>query len=131
MRSQWMTDFRKDERGTASIESLFWIPLFIYLLVLITDVSLIFYGKAQALRIVQDGNRAYSVNQFANDTAAEAFILTRLQSYSPSSTVDTKVADGLITTEAVLKASELMSIGSIPGFSDKTIVVTAQHFKEQ
>jgi Flp pilus assembly protein TadG len=131
MSRQFFADFKNDERGTASIESLFWIPMFIYLLVLITDVSLIFYGKAQALRIIQDGNRALSVKIIDDAPAAQAYILGRLQDYSPDATATTSVTDNIITTTASLKVRDLMSIGSLPGFNNMDIFVTSQHFLEQ
>ena len=127
----WRQQFVKDERGSATIETLIWVPMFVYLLVLITDVSLIFYGKAQALRIIQDGNRALSVRHLNNTDEAEAYVLAQLATYTGAATVNTSIADGMITTVAVMPASDLMAIGSIPGFSDNTLNITAQHFLEQ
>ena len=107
------------------MESLLWIPIFVYLLVLITDVSLIYYGKAQALRTIQDGNRALSVRFIADASAAQDFVETRLQGYAPSVEVTTTINNGIVTTSAIMPASELMAVGSIPTFRDTMISVTA------
>ena len=135
MTARWFKRFVQDDRGSATIESLLWFPLFVYLLLLITDVSFIFYGKAQALRIVQDGNRALSIKYPGVTTAAqaEALITANLQRFDPNPEVDTtiNVSTGLIQTIATLDASELMAIGSIPGFGDFEFEVVAQHFQEQ
>lgn len=131
MNWNWTSRFWNDERGSASIEGLLWVPIFVYLLVLITDVSLIYYAKAQALRTIQDGNRALSVRFLSDASAAENFVETRLQGYAPSVAVTTSISNGIVTTSATMPASELMAIGSIPTFRDTMISVTAQHFLEQ
>lgn len=127
----WLKQFHNDERGSATIESLIWIPIFVYLLVLIADVSLVFYGKAQALRIIQDGNRALSVRYLDTTDDAEEFVLAGLASYTDNATVNTSITDGIITTVAAVPARDLMSIGSIPGFNNTTLSISAQHFLEQ
>lgn len=37
--------FNDDDSGAATIESLLWIPMFVFILVLITDVSFILFGR--------------------------------------------------------------------------------------
>jgi len=56
--SQRVKQLRKDEDGFATLEALIWIPIFVFFLVFILDTTFIFFGKAQALRFIQDGNRA-------------------------------------------------------------------------
>ena len=135
MTSRWIKRFTQDERGSATIESLLWFPLFVYLLLLITDVSFIFYGKAQALRIVQDGNRALSIRYpgITTKEAAQSHIRTQLLAFDSNPTVLTTIDNttGLIETKAKISAAELMAIGAIPGFGDFEFEVIAQHFQEQ
>lgn len=131
LKENLISRFRDDERGSATIEALLWMPIFVYLLVLITDVSLVYYGKAQALRAIQDGNRALSVRFLPDEAATQDFVETRLRSHSPSVTATTSISDGIVTTSAKMPASELMAVGSIPTFGDTIILVTAQHFLEQ
>jgi len=122
--------FRKDQDGTATIESLLWMPIFFFLFILITDVSFLFYGKAQTLRIIQDGNRAYSVNRFDTDAEASAYIQGQIRVFSPLATVVTTVTNGIIQTSATLPASDLMAVGTIPNFVSSEISVTSQQFME-
>jgi Flp pilus assembly protein TadG len=130
MYTNFLKRFKEDESGTATIESLLWMPIFFYLFILITDVSFIFYGKAEALRIIQDGNRAYSVGKFEDNQDASGYIEGRLRTFAPGATVTTSTAAGIITTVATLAASDLMAVGSIPGFLGIEIEVTAQHYQE-
>jgi hypothetical protein len=131
LRSNKCIAFGRDEDGSASIESLFWIPIFVFMLVLILDTSFIFFGKSQALRAVQDGNRALSVGAIADEDAAEEFIVAAMVDHAPGITVETLIEDGIIVSTATMPAKELMIVGSIPVFKDTVISVTAKHFLEQ
>jgi Flp pilus assembly protein TadG len=132
MYTNFLKRFKEDERGTATIESLLWMPIFFYLFILITDVSFIFYGKAQALRIVQDGNRAYSVDGFADNAAASAYITGQLQQFAPNATATTSIISpiGVISTTATIPANDLMAVGAIPQFVGLVVNVTAQQYQE-
>jgi hypothetical protein len=129
--SNLLRQFKEDERGIATIESLLWMPLFFYLFILITDVSFIFYGKAQGLRIVQDGNRAFATN-LLNANEAEERIRTRLNMFAPGSDVRTRYdgLTGLVTTSATIPAASLMAVGSIPNFINLDVRITEQHYRE-
>jgi Flp pilus assembly protein TadG len=122
--------FRDDERGVATVESLLWMPIFFYLFILITDVSFIFYGKAQALRIVQDGNRAYSVDGFPTNAAASAYIQGQLRQFAPTATATTTTSGGIISTTATVPANDLMAVGAIPQFVGLVVNITAQQYQE-
>ncbi|MFG5383291.1 TadE/TadG family type IV pilus assembly protein [Yoonia sp. R2-816] len=127
----WVSRFAKCEDGSATVESLFWFPLFMFILVLVADVSFIFFGKAQALRVIQDGNRALSVGRFNDTESTQDFIAVALQPFSENVVVTTTVQDGVVTSTAKIPTTDLMAVGSIPGINNIDVVVTAQHFLEQ
>lgn len=130
MKNNIFVRFKDDQRGTATVESLLWMPLFFYLFILITDVSFIFFGKAQALRIIQDGNRAFSVGDYQTMPEAETEIQTSLRTIAPTATAtSTLVGGAIIQTVGELPMNELMAVGSIP-FAGENISITAQHFIE-
>lgn len=131
MWSNLFSRFRDDERGLATIESLLWMPVFFYLFILITDVSFIFFSKAEALRIIQDGNRLHATGFFDDDDAdASEYIRAKLSALAPSVVSVTRTTGGLIETNASMSARELMAVGSIPAFADTEIGITSQQYKE-
>lgn len=136
MRSLWggffnkTRRYRKDESGSATVEAVLWFPIFFYFLALIADASLIFSGETRALRIVQDGNRAFAVGKLTSISAAESFIESRLSQLSPSVTVVTTVNNGVVSSTATMPVSELSGIGIIPEFGGLFIKVTAQQLTE-
>ncbi|WP_439156052.1 TadE/TadG family type IV pilus assembly protein [Yoonia sp.] len=130
---QWARRFTKSEDGSASIESLLWIPIFVYFLILVLDVSFIFFGKAQVLQVVQDGNRALSIGVFTTELETEEFVRTALVNYTASPVIDSRIdlATGVVTTDVTVPATDLMVVGSIPVFRGTQIPISAQHFLER
>ncbi len=123
-------NFLIDEDGSASIEAVIWLPVFIMLLGLVVDTSLIFARQAQALRIIQDANRSFSIGRIMTVEATEAMISDRLSPYSPNVEVSTTLDMGLITSTATMPANDLSSLGLIPAFAGVNVSVTAQHMSE-
>ncbi len=123
-------NFLIDEDGSASIEAVIWLPVFIMLLGLVVDTSLIFARQAQALRIIQDANRSFSIGRIMTVEATEAMISDRLSPYSPNVEVSTTLDMGLITSTAIMPANDLSSLGLIPAFAGVNVSVTAQHMSE-
>ncbi len=47
--------------GTATVEAVLWLPVFLLFFCLVADAALVFYNKNQIHRLVQDTNRRLSV----------------------------------------------------------------------
>lgn len=122
--------FWNDESGTATIESLLWMPIFFFLFVLITNASFIFFGKAQALKIIQDGNRAFAVGRILTAAEAQEKILEKLILVAPGAEVTTEDDNFIITTNATFSAIDLMPVKLAPNFTNLKITITSEHFKE-
>ncbi|MBE0414494.1 TadE/TadG family type IV pilus assembly protein [Yoonia sp.] len=129
----WMRRFSRNEDGSATIESLFWIPVFVYFLVLVLDVSFIFFGKAQVLQVVQDANRALSINVLTTEEETEEFVRTSLLNYATHALINSRIdlQTGVVTTDVLVPASDFMVVGSIPVFGSTMIPISAQHFLER
>lgn len=114
-----------------SIEAVLWIPIFVTLLCLVADASLIFGRKAEVLRVVQDANRAMSVGRFRTELETEAFIKDQITGLAPSATIDTTYdsSSGVIRTVVSIPSSDLT--GTSMGFlGSLTIEVSAEHLAE-
>ena len=122
--------FAKDESGSSTIEAVLWLPMFMLLLSMVADASFIFHGQAQALRIVQDGNRAFSVGRLEDAAATQAYIRSNLISLSRGARVTTTLSGGIITTTALISVDDLLAIGSVGALTGFDITVKSQHFLE-
>ena len=122
--------FLRDEEGSVTVEAVLWLPVFFAVLVLITDVSFAFFGKAQALRIMQDGNRAYSLGRFDTTLETQTQIKAAFRGYSPNARVSTVEGGGVVSTTMVIPASDLMLFDSLARITNFNITVQAQHLIE-
>ncbi len=123
-----MGAIRKDQAGSATIEFLIWLPVLMFFLLLVVDVSFVLFGKSQALRIIQDANRAVSVGALEVPEAKQ-FISDSFAPFSSNTTVDMGVVDDkLISTTFSFPIQDLALTYSLPGNGD--ITITAQHFLE-
>lgn len=122
--------FRNDTKGGATVETVLCIPIFVILLGLIIDTSLIFARQSDALRVLQDANRALSIGLVMTTDATEQAIADRLAPLSPNVSVTTTLQDGVIFSRAVMPASDLSNFGFYPAFAGLEITVVAQHLSE-
>lgn len=122
--------FRTNESGSATIEAVLWFPMFVLLLVMVADVSFVFFGQAQAMRILQDGNRAFSVGRITSESDTEVFVVSALAPLTPNPTVTTSLSQGVITTIAEIPVSDLAKIGGFSFLSGYNIIVKSEHFLE-
>ena len=131
-----LSRFLRREEGSSTIEAILWIPLIFTLLIMILDVSFVYFERSQALRLIQDINRAYSVGRFDDEAEATAALRAAIQRISPNAvpaenftTYDSTT--GLITSVVNMPASDLMPVGTVPGLgSNFTIGLSAQHYME-
>lgn len=128
-RSRWRR-FLRDDRGSFTIEALFWLPIFVVVLCMIADTAMIFAKQAQVMRVVQDANRFYAVGRFADAAATQSYILTLVRPMSPGATAVTTLANGVVTTTVTMPARELIATGMLPVLSTTTVRVVLQQMKE-
>lgn len=124
--------FIGQENGSATIEALFWIPLFFFVLILAVDVTLISTAQSRVMRIVQDGNRAYALGRLADAKATQDFIQEAIRPISARAEVASQVNSltKVIVSTVSMPASDLSKIGWLPDFDSLTITVSAQQVKE-
>jgi Flp pilus assembly protein TadG len=130
--------FHRQEGGGVTIEAVLWMPVFVSLLCLVADASLIFGRKAEVLRVVQDANRAMSVGRFRSDgdvdatDLTEAYVKGRINGFAPRATVETTYdsSSGVIRTVVTIPSSDLTANTPIGFLDSLTIEVAAEHLSE-
>lgn len=122
--------FCADESGSATVESLFWMPVFAFFLVLITDISFFFNGRTQAMRILQESNRSYSIGRIETTDELETLVLQRIAPYAETAEVETTIENGVIKTTLSIPARELMATSRIAGLSDLVFDISSIQYIE-
>ncbi len=122
--------FWGDEGATATVEFVLMVPVMVALFGLVIDTALVFGGRSQILRVVQDMNRAVSIGLIRDTTVAEQMIIDSIASFAPAAIAQTTVTSGIISTVVTLPISDLTATGLVTAFKDFTVIVTAQHLAE-
>jgi Flp pilus assembly protein TadG len=122
--------FRRDERGSATIEAVLWLPMFVIFFVMIADVSLVFFRQTEVLRVVQDGNRALSVGRFGGAAEVEQFVKDTIAPMTTRAQVTTTVNSGVINTKALVPVEDLVAVGMFNFLNGYNIAVQSNHYVE-
>ena len=122
--------FRTGEDGTATVESVLWIPIFVWILVLIVNASMIIFEKNQAYRIVQNANRILSTGYMQTEAEVESYIAAQLQDIAPSATVTTTIANGVVTSDVSYQVSDVFMPHVVTELLNVWVTISAQHFME-
>ena len=123
--------FARSESGSSTMEAVVWVPLITFLMAMVADFSFVFYGKSNALRLLQDSNRALSVGQVSTTAEVEDLVRTGFGASANTIEVATQVNSGIIRTQLVVPASTFSTVGVVPGLSKVKISITSQQFLEQ
>ena len=95
------------------------------------NISLVFFSESQILRVVQDGNRAFSLGRLDDATAVENYILNRLSYLDANITIATTISGGFVMTTLKVPASNLMPLNIMTGaFEGVNMNVSAQQIVE-
>jgi len=70
--------FARCEAGSYTIESVIWLPIYVFVLALMMNISMVFFNESQILRVVQDSNRSFAVGRISSLEAAEQYVIDRI-----------------------------------------------------
>ena len=129
-------DFAKDERGSVTVESVLWLPVFFAFLGLAVDGSVIFGNRSLILRTIQDANRALSIGRLDTTGETEQFVRDNISictagSCPPGVTVNTTIdGTGVITTRVVVPADLIDAIGLFGLLTGFDVLIEAEYMEE-
>jgi len=124
--------FLRGASGTMSVEAVLWLPMFLIMVIVIADTSLVFSRRAQALRIVQDANRGMSMYRLTSEAETMDYILSRIHQISPSAQALTTMdpTTHVIRSSLVIPLQELDALGFFSLFPKQAFVIVAYHMRE-
>lgn len=122
--------FWRNESGSATIETVLWIPVFVFFMAIVADMSFVFFGQNQAYRIVQDANRNLSIGRLNTEAEVETFITSALETMAPNAVVNTVIENGTVTSVVLLPASDLVATGISTVITDANLTITSRHLVE-
>lgn len=125
-------DFVTRQDGAITVESVLWLPVYAFFFAFIVDVSLLFNSQTQVQRVLQDVNRLASTGFLITEEEVEERVMSGIGHLTTGATVTTTIDinTNLVTTTALVPASDLMAIGIVSKFADLELNFTAQHVVE-
>lgn len=130
MSRNWYRRRILDESGSATIETVLWIPVYVFFLTLIFDVSMIFLNQTQIMRAVQDANRSYSVGSLRSLQDAEAQIAANLAWLGGSPQVSSSQSGNIIRSTVQVRAGDLSGVGMLRRIANVDLTISSQHLVE-
>lgn len=122
--------FRRRDDGTATVEAVLWIPIFMAVFGLMVDAALVFHGQSKVLRIIQDGNRNLSIGRLTTTTETETYIESVLAQLDINADANSSITAGVVTTTVSVQTAQLQILGFFTALTSLTIDVTADHMIE-
>ncbi|WP_127904183.1 hypothetical protein [Solirhodobacter olei] len=119
-----------DEAGAATYEAVLWLPIFTFIIWLVTETAMAFGGEAHALRVIQDANRMYASGYFQNATDTESFIRGQLVNWQNTMTVSTSETNGIIHTTITVPVATMTGFNVIPQFNGVTVSISSEQMSE-
>ncbi len=126
---QLISKFAKGQDGS-TIEVVIWMPIFVLILSLIADTSMIFFGQSRVYLITQTANRAYSIGNLESTDAVSEYIVGAVEKIGGKATVDVQVTDGIIHTTVVVPARPFEVLGLFSSLSNINLKITSDLVKE-
>lgn len=112
--------FRKNEDGAVTVEFVLWVPVFVIILMLVVDASMLFVTQSNFWGVARDSARRVAVNTMT-DTEAETWAEDEATFGSVVPDVDVESSGGNVTVTISTPFSDVDVFG-ILGISGLSLV---------
>ena len=124
--------FVKDENGSATIEAVLWLPIFLFIILLVFDVSMTFYNQSQLSKVTQTASRHYAVGQ---TDRAKTYLAQAVSRHSDSAVAGENygfdlLAPGIVQSWVSVRAGDLGGVGLLKVISGARLTVHSHQMIE-
>lgn len=112
--------FRKNEDGAVTVELVLWVPVFMIILMLVVDASMLFVTQSNFWGVARDSARRVAVNTMTG-TEAETWALDEASFGSVVPTVDVDTTGGNVTVTISTPFSDVDVFGLL-GLSNLNLI---------
>lgn len=122
--------FRRDERGSVTVEFVLWFPFFIVILAVITDFVFIYMTNSSMWNAARTAARAMSVRMVDKDGAADMItdILIRGGTYEYRLTIDDASSD--VSAAIRIDIGQASIFGILTPLVDEDLIAAVKMEKE-
>lgn len=94
-RWSWPKKFLRDDYGGTTIEFLFWFPIMVMMLTLVTDATLLMHQQQDLYNAARDASRQVALGQ-KNEEEAASLLVERIDATEDDVTIEQ--TNGFVTT---------------------------------
>lgn len=125
-------NFVKDENGSATIEAVLWLPIFLFIILLVFDVSMTFYNQSQLSRITQKASRIHAIG---HPDRARAYLADAVKRHSATAKAGENYgidlyAPGIARSWVSVRAGDLGGVGMLRVISGARVTVQSHQMVE-
>lgn len=131
IKSFYRQRYIESEDGSATVEAVLWLPIFLFGFALVFDATVLFFAEGEATRAVQEANRLASIGRLKSTSETEDHVEAALADLSASAKAVSSInSQGVITTTLTVPAGDLAMLRIFPQLSAVEISVSASQMME-
>lgn len=120
----------RDETGNVTVETVLWLPVYMFLLTLVFDSSMVFFNQSNILRAMQDANRAYAIGQIHSLADTENAIRDSVAVMGAKAKVSSVQVGPMLRSQVTVRAGDLSGVGLLRRIGNIEFTLASQHFVE-
>ncbi|MBL4808092.1 MAG: pilus assembly protein [Rhodobacteraceae bacterium] len=110
-----------DERGSVTIEFVLWVPVFVFILALTIDSSMIFVTQSNMWSVTRDTTRHMSTGLYT-DGEAEVYASRLVEKWGQTPSISTTSDSQFVSVSMSIPISEVVPFNVIGAFTNGSIV---------
>ena len=119
----------RNEDGGVSVEFVLWLPIYVIILTLTVDTSLLFLGQSGLWNAAHDTSRQLSMGEMT-EAEGEAYAATKAAYWADNATVDATVLTDRVEVMVSVPANELAIFGFLGVGKTFNVVARTIHMME-
>lgn len=128
-KSRGFKRFRKAETGAVSVEFVLWVPVFILILAITVDASILFKTQANMWTVARDVGRQMSTGLYSN-TQATTYAQEQFAAWGISGSVNVSQTNDNVSVTVSVPVSAVVPFNIVGAFTDGNIVASVVQRKE-
>lgn len=123
-------NYARSEDGSATVEFVLWVPVFVLILGLVVDVCFFFLAQSRLYDVTADATRRWALGDIATQADAEAFVENNAGFNGATPVATGTASGGQKTIVATIPASGVTLFGILGFVSGNNIEVRVSQINE-
>ena len=124
-------NFADDESGAVTVEFVLWVPVFVLILAITVDATVLFMTQANLWSIARDTTRLMAA-RYLTDAEAEAYALDRMARWGGDTAIDASHTANYATVSFTVPVASVSPFNIVTAFTSGNLGVSlSQHMEPE